>query len=54
MGDAKTPGSGQAKTTADLFAERYFRQFGEVRNGGVFGPGHNATAADPEPELEAE
>jgi hypothetical protein len=54
MGDAKTPSNGQVKTTADLFAERYFQQFGEVRTGGLFGPGRNTTAAEPEAELEAE
>lgn len=53
VGDANTPGNGQVKKTADLFAERYFQQFGEVRNGGLFGPGRNSTAAGPEPELEA-
>jgi hypothetical protein len=52
MGDTKAPAGQQAKTTRDLFAERYFQQFGEVRNGGLFGGVHNAQ--EPEPELEAE
>lgn len=54
MGDAKTLSNGPIKTTADLFAERYFQQFSEVSNGGLFGPGRRATADEPDPDLEAE
>lgn len=54
MGDANTPNNGPIKTTADLFAERYFQQFAEVSNGGLFGPGRRAAADQPEQDLEAE
>jgi hypothetical protein len=54
MAGDKTTTSGQIKTTADLFAERYFQQFSEVRSGGLFGPGRNAAADEPDLNLEAE
>ena len=43
---------GPGKTTAELFADRYFEQFQQVRNGGLFGPGAVPEPEPPEPEAE--
>lgn len=53
MKDTETPDS-QPKTTAELFADRYFRHFAEVRSGGLFGPGFGRNVPDPSPDREAE